>query len=103
MAEIHFSSDQRLFNQSGSRILLGGGAQIERVAIEKGGNANFLVDLRLGDHLVGDGDGDTVDDFGEKRAGKKEYEEDEEYREGYRTATVREWPNYHQNACPSEK
>ncbi len=88
MAEIHFALDQRLFDQSGGRLFPGGGTQIELFAIQESGDANFVVDLGLGDHLVADCDDDPIDDLRgrEECKGDEEYEEDEESR--YRSTTV---------------
>ena len=85
MAEIHFALDQRLFDQSAGRLFPGVGTQIDLFAIQKSGDANFVVDLGLGDHLVADGDDDAIDDLGGKKAetesgirGRRgEYEESE--------------------------
>ena len=63
MAEIHFAPDERLFDQSGGRLFPGSGTQIDWLAIQESGDANFVVDLGLGDDLVADGDDDPVDDF----------------------------------------
>src|SRR5580658_3227690 len=91
MAQIHFTLDERLLDQSAGGLFSRVGAYFRLFAIQEGRDPDLLVDLGLGDYLVTRGDCDAVDDLGGKRP------------EANGQQQAGDAKHVHQNACPSEK